>query len=422
IIDLLGIEHLRNRLITELSSGELQRVSLASALAFLPPILVLDEPIARIDPKAEVEFANLLRKIADRGHIVLAFEHRLDYLLDKADRLIVLDKGKVICDGNPEKHIHILKEIDPPEISLLNVENKKTSFLSIDKAVKAFLVTLEKLKKIRISKDEIHDTIEKEESIKFSNVSFGYNRKSERILEDISFSISQGQIVGLMGINGSGKSTLFKLLSGIISPTEGTILLSDKKVKSAKQVSNNLIYLPENAKLFLVGPTPIKDLDRVWNDVAKVTNFYKELNLQSLANKKLYHLSEGERRLIAIVNSFQVESKILLLDEPTIALDKKGRDLLASFLQQAKADGKVVFIASNDPRIYHLFDRIIVLKDKKVHIDNTPRRVLYSLEKQTELLPNQTVRLIQILENENKIKLPHFISAEEFNSYIGGKK
>ena len=101
----LEINHLQRRVIPELSSGELQRVFLASALAFTPPIIILDEPIARIDPKTEVKIVDKLRDLADQGHLVIAFEHRLDYILTKADRLIILDNGSIVNDGIPSKLI-----------------------------------------------------------------------------------------------------------------------------------------------------------------------------------------------------------------------------------------------------------------------------------------------------------------------------
>ena len=131
--------------------------------------------------------------------------------------------------------------------------------------------------------------------------------------------------------------------------------------------------------------------------------------------RKLYHLSEGERRLYAIVNSFYLQKRIVLLDEPTIALDKKGREILEQLIVQAKGVKKTVILATNDPRIVTSLDRLIVLENGKICLEGTPREVLYKLEKETNLIPNRTVRLLQKLEEDRGISVPKIINPEEFN-------
>ncbi|MHA1977823.1 MAG: ABC transporter ATP-binding protein [Candidatus Hodarchaeales archaeon] len=121
----LKIGHLRKRIQTELSSGELQRVALASALSPDVPILIFDEPMARIDLKSELLLVNLLKELVHEGKTVLAFEHRLDYLLEIADKVIVLDEGLVVAQGKPKEVIKQLLAIDPPEISLMNIKPGK---------------------------------------------------------------------------------------------------------------------------------------------------------------------------------------------------------------------------------------------------------------------------------------------------------
>ena len=422
IISLLEIEELQERLITELSSGELQRVSLASALAYLPPILILDEPVARIDPKAEVEITRILKEIASHGHLVLVFEHRLDYMLSVADRLIILDKGRITSDGDPRKNLSLLSKIDPPEVSILKLPGNKTNFLTIEAALESFSPDVEKIiDHLDTSSETMSFEIEPA-ILECKNISFKYSRNSNTILNNISFSVPKGQVVGLMGINGSGKSTLFKLISGVLKPSSGSITISGKKINSARKAGKELVYIPENAKLFLVGPTPLRDLDKIWKDENKAKNFYSKLGLTSLMNKKLYHLSEGQRRLFAIINAFQLDDKIILLDEPTIALDRNGRNMLQKFLLKAKDENKIVLIASNDPRVFPYFDRIIVLKDNQILYDDIPRNVLYNLEENTDLIPNQVVRFVQLLKNKKNIQLPHFISVEEINNQLGGEK
>ena len=136
IFSILDINHLRKRIQTELSSGELQRVALAAAFAPKAPILVLDEPMARIDLKSELLLVKILKQLVDLGHTIIAFEHRLDYLLSIADTVILLDNGFLRAQGNPKDIVQMLSTVDVPEVSLLRIDDNNDYPLSITEAEK----------------------------------------------------------------------------------------------------------------------------------------------------------------------------------------------------------------------------------------------------------------------------------------------
>jgi energy-coupling factor transporter ATP-binding protein EcfA2 len=140
ILKQLEISHLRYQLMTELSSGELQRVALATAIAPKPPILIFDEPMARIDPKSEITLASLLYNLSRDGHIIIAFEHRLDYLLPLADRVILLQDGKLIADGKPRSLLAKMQNIDLPEVSEIDIPGVNQPIVDLDEA-KSLLLT-----------------------------------------------------------------------------------------------------------------------------------------------------------------------------------------------------------------------------------------------------------------------------------------
>jgi energy-coupling factor transporter ATP-binding protein EcfA2 len=135
VFDQLDISHLKFKLITELSSGELQRVALATAIALTPPILILDEPMARIDPKSEIKIARILKELAERGQLILAFEHRLDYIITVANKLIFLDEGKIDAQGSPREVLETLKGVDIPEVSEISIKNENKRPINIQEAV-----------------------------------------------------------------------------------------------------------------------------------------------------------------------------------------------------------------------------------------------------------------------------------------------
>ncbi|MHA1516614.1 MAG: ATP-binding cassette domain-containing protein, partial [Candidatus Heimdallarchaeaceae archaeon] len=414
VLEELGISKLKRRLIPELSSGELQRVFLASALAFTPPIIILDEPIARIDPKTEVKLVELLRNLADKGHLVIAFEHRLDYIVTKADRLIILKKGEIVSDEHTSKNIEMLEEIDPPELSLIDTKNEE-KILSLEDQIDSKRI-ISRIEKANISElFKLENKKPSDTAISLNHVNFRYNNKKDWILKDINLQFKKGESIGLMGINGCGKSTLMKVILGVEKVKEGEVWHKGRRIKNVRKGKKDSIYVPENAKLFLIGPTPVKDLERQLRNEEEVMEIYSKFKMQKLMKRKLYHLSEGERRLFALINSFHFQEDFILLDEPTIALDKKGRTILLELIKTAKNKGNTVILASNDPRIVTSLDRLIVIEKGNICLDGPPREVLYNLEPHTNLIPNQTVRFIQKLEKETGLSLPRILNPKEFN-------
>jgi energy-coupling factor transport system ATP-binding protein len=415
------------RLTTELSSGEMQKVALATALALSPPIIVLDEPMARIDPQTETKLAELLRKIADQGHLVLAFEHRLDYLLGHADRVVIIKEGIIVEDGKPQETITELQRINLPEITKMGMSLLNTPFLTINESINAFTkepkkfdFLYEKALKKQPKLISYNEGEKKKEEIgfKLAKVNFSYSKRN-KILDQITWEAMKGRIIGLMGSNGTGKTTLLKMVAGLLKSTEGEVTVENKVVRGMRNTKGKVIFMPENAKLFLIGPTPREDLEKVIES-QEVTELFEKYHLEHLLDKKLYHLSEGQRRLVALLSAFQFPQKIILLDEPTIGLDAKGRELLFDLLRLAKEEEKVVIVSSNDPRIFPRMDELIILEKKSIILKGEPREVLYQLRKKTPLVPNQIVRFIQELEElevkkqkSQRKKFNHFITAEE---------
>lgn len=138
ILNKLKIMHLKNKIITEISSGELQKVALATALVTEPKILILDEPFARLDSDSELNLINILQSLK-KEMIIIVLEHHLDYLLEIVDNIIILDSGNIIYQGNTSQCIEHLKEIDLPEIASINFLNSKKPSIK-------YLETLENLK------------------------------------------------------------------------------------------------------------------------------------------------------------------------------------------------------------------------------------------------------------------------------------
>lgn len=248
----------------------------------------------------------------------------------------------------------------------------------------------------------------------FRDLSFQYPGLTKKVFEEMSWIGEEGMTYGLVGMNGSGKSTFLRLLAGLIRPTAGKVLIQDIEVKGTNQTKNSVTYVPENAKLFLVGPTPRQDLTRLIRDPDQANSYYEQPTFASLADKRLYHLSEGQRRLVSLYHAFLSSKELLLLDEPTIGLDQNGRAFLTEQLNRAKSQGRLVIVSTNDTRILPYLDRLVLVGQGKVLLDGPPAEVLYALEEITGLLPNQVVQLVSRLEELLDRQLPHPTSVEEF--------
>ncbi len=435
----LDMTELRKRLITEISAGELQRVALATALAANPPILILDEPLARIDSSSEEKLALTFKKIASRGHLVVIFEHNLDYLLPIADLVIILENGELISKGPPHLALTKLNGVDLPEILQLQGINCKSNETYIDsrelmtcltrllKRKKATLLKLYSSSKMKDFHNQQNVEITKATrldaattiTLTIKDVEYTYHDAELPALANFTWQRKSPGIIGLIGKNGSGKTTLLKIITGFLRIKRGEIVINGKKITSIKDAQKFTCQVPENAKLFLTEPTPLKDLSRILNNQEKANILYeKQPLLANIRNRKMYHLSEGQRRLVAIFNAFHVPKPVLLFDEPTIGLDSKGRLLFQKLARKAKEQGKILLVATNDSRLFTLFDEILVLSKGKMILKGHPRQILYQLSEVADIIPGQIIHFIKELETALEMKLPHLLTAAEFNNFL----
>lgn len=254
-------------------------------------------------------------------------------------------------------------------------------------------------------------------SIKAQNIWFRYPGQSQFVFESLSWNQTHSQAIGLIGTNGCGKSTFLRLIAGIIALERGKITINGKKVEGVNSTRKIISFVPENARLFLIGPTGNQDLLRIIPNSEKVRGLLTQHRLSEIAEKRLYALSEGQRRLLALFASFQLNRQILFFDEPTIGLDTESRQLFARLVHEATEAGKMVIIATNDPRLFSQVDKIVVLSNGVVKLEGSTQEILYRLEKETELVPNQLIRTISRFQTINR-DFPSLVRIEDLNAYI----
>lgn len=222
--------------------------------------------------------------------------------------------------------------------------------------------------------------------IRFENVTFEYE-KGKQILGELSFTIKDGESVGLIGANGAGKSTLMKVLLGLLS-CEGRILVDELQVekKNWKEIRRKLGYVLQNSDNQMFMPTVYEDmlfgpmnygLSR--QDAEKQTDaVLAMLGMQDLKHRHNHKISGGEKRMAAIATVLAMNPDVLLMDEPTSALDPYNRRLIINTIN---ALPKTKLIASHDlDMILDTCSRVILLSNGKIVADGDARTVLMNKE------------------------------------------
>lgn len=241
ILDYLKISYLRDRETFQLSGGEKQKAVLAGVLAMNPKILLLDEPLASLDPASALESLHVFRKLADDGISVVIVEHRVeDVLKINPEKVLYMEDGKISYLGDTKGLLNI---VDYSKIKL-----PAPIIIDRTKGLKKSFFTPAKATMIENSNSPI---------VKFDNVSFRYKSDLPDVLKDIDFSIYKKDIIAILGHNGAGKTTLVKHALGLLKPTGGNVCLEEKNTKeiSVAQSAHTIGYVFQSPTQMLFAPT-----------------------------------------------------------------------------------------------------------------------------------------------------------------------
>ncbi len=198
--------------------------------------------------------------------------------------------------------------------------------------------------------------------LELKDIWFRYSKNSQWVLRGLTASFREGLNL-VIGPNGSGKSTLLKVIVSFLKQEKGKILLNNKPIRKIDDVKGKMIYLPSNYLLYLTGP-------KVKDEIGD--------RMPELSDKRILELSEGEGRIVAIMSALLKDVDVILLDEPTIGLDKIKRRKIIELMREKK--DKILIVASNDLRIVEYFDRVFLLYDGRIIKQGSPESVIYSDE------------------------------------------
>ena len=223
--------------------------------------------------------------------------------------------------------------------------------------------------------------------IELKNISFGYTQFGQNlgnngfVLKNINLQINQHEIMGIVGASGSGKTTLIQMLNGLLEPDSGSVLLDNKPAIYNGERANNwhkqvgiVFQFPEmqffENSIFDEISYALKnqnidedEIKKRVNDVAKTLEF-PQIDLHK---RSPFHLSEGQKRRVAIASILVLEPEILIFDEPTAGLDFSGISILKRIIKRIHSEDKIVIIVSHDMDfVAELSHRIVALSKGEI--------------------------------------------------------
>lgn len=359
----------------ELSGGQKQLLNLAAVMVMQPELLLLDEPTAQLDPIAAEEFFLTLQKLnQDMGTTILISEHRLEQVFPMADRVIVMEEGRIYSDTDPRQTGKALQQNGNrhPMFYGLPAIMKIAASISVEET-KGLPLTVREgralLKEVMEDADQLPKALSEEAGadrsgagetvLEWRDVWFAYDRKQEDVLRGVDLAVHKQEWFCILGGNGVGKSTTFKILCHRLRPHRGKIYIHGKEItRCSKQefYAQKIALLPQEPQSLFTEITVEEELEETFcyehmQESEKRVRVEKMLGAMGLIDQREqnpYDLSGGEQQRLALGKILLTEPEILLLDEPTKGLDPFFKQELADILLQLKRNGMTIVMISHD--------------------------------------------------------------------------
>jgi energy-coupling factor transport system ATP-binding protein len=367
-LDLLGLAGLRGRPLANLSGGQQQRVAIGSVLTSHPQVLVLDEPTSALDPlAAEDVLSTLQRLVHDLGLTVVLAEHRLERVVQHADRIVwIPGNGGRVIDGDPAT-ILAGTPIAPPVVELGRAAGWSPLPLTVRDARRLSADLRARLDGIS---PPAHQAPTLGETVaEAKDLVAGYGKRI--VVNGVDLAVREGEVVALMGRNGAGKSTLLRSLVGLHQPRSGTVTVD--RAGLVPQVPADILYA---ATVTDECGTSDRDSGR---PEGTTRSLFDRLAPGVSGDRHPRDLSEGQKLTLALAIVLAARPRLVLLDEPTRGLDYNAKRRLVAVLRELADDGHGVVLATHDVELVaEVATRVIVLADGEVVADGSAPEVVVS--------------------------------------------
>jgi energy-coupling factor transporter ATP-binding protein EcfA2 len=448
-LEYVGLSGYKDRPPFALSGGQQQAVALACIMALNPEIYVLDEPTSNLDPYGTLQIFDLLDKLAtEQSRTIVVVEHKLEELIDTADRVIVLDNGKIITSGTPREVLggkaELLSEMGlwPPQMALLayrlrhqGIMKEGIAPLTLKEGIEVFSELLENNGVAKTAAGHTNESTSKyqprsgEPLISLRDLRFTYPTGAEAI-KGVSLDIYDNEFVAILGQNGSGKTTLVKHFNGLLKPTEGDVVVFGKntRVTPTYELIENVGYVFQNPDQQLFSNRVYDELAFGLSNVGhskeqiqkRIEEVAAQMNIENLIEERPYSLSKGDRQRVVISCILALDPNVIIVDEPTTGQDPQKRREIMDLMKELHGQGKTIIVITHDMNLAAEYaERCVVMHDGKVILDGGPKDIFVQTEKlaSTHLNPPSVTQLFLKLSEKYQVP-PDILTTDEAVEYL----
>ncbi|HJB33519.1 MAG TPA: ATP-binding cassette domain-containing protein [Candidatus Blautia merdipullorum] len=438
-LELCGLTGRENDYVFQLSGGQTHLLALAGAVSLGPEVLILDEPIAQLDPRHADLIYEILKDLNEnQGKTIIVIEHHTEYIGDYCKNVLLLKDGRVEWKLPAREALSRVEELQasnifPPQVTLAAYELEKKGKIpsareypsTVEEGKKAFrrLTFRDQYMEYQIRQKK------RETSVEYKHAAVSYRSvkgEPRKIFEDLNLEISRGEKIALIGSNGAGKSTLMKMMTGLLKPSSGEVLIKDISTRNAKPEN-----LSKYVSLVYQNPEDMFIKDSIENDISfamkargidnweeRTSQLLERFRLTELKDRDGRLLSGGQMRRASLAIGIALNPEILLLDEPTANLDIATRKEIMRTLNDMKDITETVMIATHDMQLVcEWAQRIIVLSQGKIIADGTRDQIFGNQEavKTAGIRPPEIFTMGQVLD-----KRAFCYTVDEFLKGFGG--
>lgn len=339
-----GLSPLINRQLFQLSGGQKQKIACAAVAAMQPQVLLLDEPSSNLDLKAIDALQEIVTQWRNEGRTILVAEHRLSYLVDIVDRVLVMHDGQIEHEFSGDD----FRALSDRELNELGLRSKRpVPAVGNHNRAPAETMSVEKLR-------------------------FTYPKAKAPALTIEDAKLPRAQVIGVVGRNGAGKSTFVRALTGIEPKATGTISVAGHKLSNAKHrlKYSYLVMQDVNHQLFgesidadvVIGTSRMNS-----EETSRLTEVLSALDLADKRERHPMSLSGGERQRVAIASALLSDREIIVFDEPTSGLDLKRMLQVAHLLKGLAGHNKTILVVTHDVELLaHCCDSLLLIEEGHV--------------------------------------------------------
>jgi energy-coupling factor transport system ATP-binding protein len=368
--EMLNLQNLLDRDIHDLSGGERQLLALGTACAMGADIFVLDEPTANLDAAATQAVKRTLQGLKAQGKTILLVEHRLHWLDGLADRVVCMDAGSIIHDWTACE----FSAQPTDELARMGLRAWSLRGLRLGWHEES------------VQESGPNDALPL--NVQADSLRAGH-RPGKEVIKGLSFSVTGGHAVALVGRNGQGKSTLAHIMAGLMHETYGGISINARPLKVRDRVGNIYLVLQESGYQLFASSVRKEFTIGMWSsddtDMADIDDLIMRFGLADKNDRHPASLSGGEKQRLALAVGIHAGAKLLVLDEPTSGLDLANMRRCAFEIRRLADSGRCVFVITHDAELVALAcDQVIEVVDGRAHsvydlTERTLPRVLQTL-------------------------------------------